>query len=336
MSRALQRLQKLALRKPHVADLAPQESVPAALALEYIFVPANVRDAYLAHVVRGLAEGGTTGIVFTASCRACEELSCTLKALDVECAPLHSQQPQARRLAAIRRFKQGSLKLLVATDVAARGIDIPQVETVVHHNVPALPRDFIHRCGRTARAGRSGRAITIVSQYDVEVLLAIEASIGRKMDALEPPEDDVMRTLHEVAAARRAAVLELTESGFLEKEKERKAARKAARAEGGADGDGDGDEEAGDAGASSEDEEVGSTLEEEEAAAEAEAASASSRSAASGGATEASGTARRGNKPKQARPHAVTEGRAAAGRRRPWRRRGREGKKRRKKAHGAA
>ena len=101
--------------------------------------------------------------------------------------------------------------MLVATDVAARGIDIPAVATVVNHNVPALPRDFVHRCGRTARAGRAGRAITLVSQYDVEVLLAIEASIGRKMATLEPPEEAVLEKLHEVArrGSERAPTLPL-------------------------------------------------------------------------------------------------------------------------------
>ena len=280
MSQPLQRLQKLALNEPHVADLAPLERVPAALVLEvrhetlptpglslsralpllflprgprsarfltdgahpapslccslprdrqYCFVPANVRDAYLAYIVRGLIEEKKTAIVFTSTCRACEELSCTLRALGIEAAPLHSQQPQPKRLAALGRFKQGTLKLLVATDVAARGIDIPKVGCVVNHNVPALPRDFIHRCGRTARAGRAGRAITLASQYDVEVLLAIEAAIGRKMDAYEPEESDVLESLQEVATARRTAVLELTENGFLEREKERRAERKKVR-----------------------------------------------------------------------------------------------------------
>ena len=188
-----------------------------------------MRDAYLAYIVRGLIEEKQTAIVFTSTCRACEELSCTLRALGIEAAPLHSQQPQPKRLAALGRFKQGTLKLLVATDVAARGIDIPKVGCVVNHNVPALPRDFIHRCGRTARAGRAGRAITLASQYDVEVLLAIEAAIGRKMDAYEPEESDVLESLQEVATARRTAVLELTENGFLEREKERRAERKKVR-----------------------------------------------------------------------------------------------------------
>ena len=117
--------------------------------------------------------------------------------------------------------------------MAARGIDIPAVGVVLNHNVPALPRDFIHRCGRTARAGRAGRAITFVSQYDVEVLLAIETHIGRKMDVLEPTESEVLDKLQQVATARRAAVIELTENGFLEREKARREERKAERLGGG-------------------------------------------------------------------------------------------------------
>lgn len=141
------------------------------------------------------------------------------------------------------------MKLLIATDVAARGIDIPQVGNVINHNVPALPRDFVHRCGRTARAGRAGRAVTLVSQYDVEVLLAIEGAIGRKLDELEVKEADVLETLQEVATARRTAMLELTENGFLEKEQarraERRAAARAAEGEGeeGNDDDDDNDED---------------------------------------------------------------------------------------------
>ena len=132
---------------------------------------------------------------------------------------------------------------------------------MVHHNVPALPRDFIHRCGRTARAGRAGRAIALVSQYDVEVLLAIEEAIGRKLATLEPNEAEVLDKLHEVASARRAALLELTENGFLEREKERRAEKKALRlasaAAGGAGGeiDGEGGAEEGDGDGDSEEEE---------------------------------------------------------------------------------
>lgn len=222
MSDALRQLQTLALRKPHVADLAALASTPASLEQQYVFVPANVRDVYLAHEARTLAEQDLTAIVFTSSCRSCEVLATTLRALGLDCVALHSQQPQARRLAALGRFKQGSLRLLVATDVAARGIDIPEVGVVLNHNVPAEPKDYIHRAGRTARAGRAGRALTYVSQYDVELLLAIETATQRKLETVEPDEAEVLKLLPEVASARRAAIMELNDNGFLEREKARR------------------------------------------------------------------------------------------------------------------
>ena len=216
----------------------------ASLTQQYVFVPATVREAYLTYLLRDAlaADGAATAIVFTSTCYSCEVLACTLRALDVDCLPLHSQQPQARRAAAIGRFKQGTIRILIATDVASRGLDIPQVSLVLNHNVPALPRDYVHRCGRTARAGRAGRAVTLVTQYDVE-LLAIEEHQGAKLQTLELDEPPVLALLPEVASARRAALMDLQESGFIEREKARRSQKRQARAE--AQGAGDADAAAG-------------------------------------------------------------------------------------------
>jgi ATP-dependent RNA helicase DDX47/RRP3 len=100
----------------------------------------------------------------------------------------HGQLAQPKRLAALNKFKAGERTILIATDVAARGLDIPSVDLVINYDLPANSKDYIHRVGRTARAGRSGRAITVVTQYDVELYQRIEHMIGEKMADFPAPQ----------------------------------------------------------------------------------------------------------------------------------------------------
>lgn len=88
-----------------------------------------------------------------------------------------------KRIAAINKFKSGNSSILVATDVASRGLDIPSIDAVINYDVPPNPKDYVHRVGRTARAGRSGRGITVVTQYDVEMFQKIEFMIGKEIFA---------------------------------------------------------------------------------------------------------------------------------------------------------
>jgi ATP-dependent RNA helicase DDX47/RRP3 len=85
-------------------------------------------------------------------------------------------------LAALNKFKTGDRSILIATDVASRGLDIPNVDLVINFDIPSNSKDYIHRVGRTARAGAQGRALTIVTQYDIETLQKIETLIGKQLD----------------------------------------------------------------------------------------------------------------------------------------------------------
>lgn len=108
-----------------------------------------------------------------------------------------------------------------------RGLDIPLVDVVINFDIPANSKDYIHRVGRTARAGRSGKSITLVTQYDVELLQRIEHVIGKKMDLFPiGSKDDVMLLQERVSEAQRIATLEMKE------EQQQKKGSKRIRSEG--------------------------------------------------------------------------------------------------------
>ena len=188
----------------------------AELDQKYILTPASVRDSYLVYILRENAENKSV-IIFTHTCKNCQTLANMLWKCDLPCVALHSLKSQGERLAGLATFKSGLVKILVATDVASRGLDIPQVELVINSNVPASPKDYIHRVGRTARAGRGGMAITLMTQYDVDRVKQIEATINTKLVEFKTNENEVLPLLRAVMVARREAQLKVRSSAVLEK-----------------------------------------------------------------------------------------------------------------------
>ncbi|HEY4440858.1 MAG TPA: C-terminal helicase domain-containing protein, partial [Candidatus Elarobacter sp.] len=101
---------------------------------------------------------------------------------------IHGDRSQAQRTRALADFKRGKLRVLVATDVAARGIDIADLGHVVNFDVPMVPEDYVHRVGRTARAEQTGDAITFVSHEEERLFRDIEKVVGRRIDRAKVPE----------------------------------------------------------------------------------------------------------------------------------------------------
>ncbi len=132
-----------------------------------------------------------------------------LRELGFDAACLHGQMTQPRRLGALAKFQAQQTNILIATDVASRGLDIPHVDVVINFDIPQHSKDYIHRVGRTARAGRSGKAITFVTQYDVELFQRIEQLIGKKMELHPCEEPEVLRLLERVTEAHRKAIIEM-------------------------------------------------------------------------------------------------------------------------------
>lgn len=133
---------------------------------EYLFFPAKFKDVYLAYIMEQKLENEI--IIFTLTCLNALKVCLFLRKLGYRAVTINGQMSQNKRLGSLARFKQKDANVLVATDVASRGLDIPSVDLVINYDLPMNPKDYIHRVGRTARAGKAGRAISFITQYDVE------------------------------------------------------------------------------------------------------------------------------------------------------------------------
>jgi len=122
-------------------------------------------------------------IVFTGTKRAADDLADSLNAAGLLCAALHGDMKQAKRMRTIEKMHRGKLRILIATDVAARGIDVKGITHVVNFDLPAQPEDYIHRIGRTGRSGASGIAISLVGPDDNAKLYRIERLTGVRLHA---------------------------------------------------------------------------------------------------------------------------------------------------------
>jgi ATP-dependent RNA helicase RhlE len=121
-------------------------------------------------------------LVFTQTRRGADRVARILTANKFEVVTLHSDRSQSQRNTALTNFRTGRVRVLVATDVAARGIDVDDISFVVNYEVPATAEDYIHRVGRTARAGRNGAALTLVSPEEESTLAAIERAVGIRLE----------------------------------------------------------------------------------------------------------------------------------------------------------
>ncbi|CAM9229967.1 unnamed protein product, partial [Ectocarpus fasciculatus] len=229
-------------------DLTSDQKVPDTLLQQYLFVPPQVKVAFLVCVLKKMVQdeadltekleddiSGNSGskkkhgddeptllqlktssvIIFVGSCKRCQEICELLAQMNVDCVSLHSMMNQHDRTNSLAKFKSQTCNILVATDVASRGLDIPQVDVVLNFDLPKIAADYVHRVGRTARAGRSGRSLSFITPHDVELLHSIEEYTEVKLTAsTEVSEDDVLPLLNSVAKAMKLSSMKLMESGF--------------------------------------------------------------------------------------------------------------------------
>ncbi|KAM5501582.1 ribosomal RNA processing protein [Microsporum canis] len=208
LSSKVESLQRASLSNPlRVSISSNKYQTVSTLLQSYIFIPHKYKDVYLVHILNEFP--GQSTIIFTRTVNETQRLAILLRALGFGAIPLHGQLSQSARLGALGKFRSGSRNILVATDVAARGLDIPAVDLVLNFDLPSDSKTYIHRVGRTARAGRSGRAISIVTQYEVEIWQRIEVALGKQLPEHKTEKEEVMVLSDRVGDAQRMAVTEM-------------------------------------------------------------------------------------------------------------------------------
>jgi len=208
-------IEKLRSRVPDLVlfDANPEDHSLENMTHEYIFVPNTVQTCYVHHLLKDHF-ADMSCIIFTPKIEICQMLTTTLEILGFPVAGLHALQSQKKRSANLGKFRSGRATILVATDVACRGLDIPKVAVVINYGLPSFVDTFVHRSGRTARAGRPGLVVSVMTEFDVRKVGPIEERLGRQLALRAVSEEAALKVLSSTAKAQQKADLLLSEMGF--------------------------------------------------------------------------------------------------------------------------
>ena len=177
LSKEIEPLTRDFQRSPKTVQIGRRAN-PAETVTQLIYeVPKHLKPALLAHLLKDA--GMDSVLVFTRTKHGADRVARKLESLGIKTGTLHSNRSQNQRLRALKDFKDGAVRVLVATDIAARGIDVEGISHVVNFDFPMHPEDYVHRIGRTGRALAIGDAISFVASEDHDALRALERFIGR-------------------------------------------------------------------------------------------------------------------------------------------------------------
>ncbi|KAJ7293597.1 DEAD-domain-containing protein [Mycena rebaudengoi] len=229
MTDSVDELVKMSLNKPVRLFVDPKRSTARGLIQEFVRVRAGKEDERSALLVALCKRTFKTNvIIFLRSKKLAHQMRIVFSLLGMKCDELHGDLSQEQRLAALQHFRDGTVDYLMATDLASRGLDIKGVETVINYDMPGQLAQYLHRVGRTARAGKKGRSVTLVGEADRKML---KAAIKHGADAdqvrhrIVPPEavskwveklDDMKNEISEILKE------EKEEKGFRQAEMELK------------------------------------------------------------------------------------------------------------------
>ncbi|MBT3368780.1 MAG: ATP-dependent helicase, partial [Nitrospina sp.] len=167
------------LRDPEHIEVTPKATAAESVVQKVHLVDRSNKRALLIHLIT--RERWSRVLVFARTKHGANKLTEKLAARRINAAALHGNKSQSFRTRTLKAFKNGEIRILVATDVAARGLDIRNLPYVVNYDMPSIPEDYVHRIGRTGRAGVSGIAVSLVSDDEKPYLQAIEKLLKRKI-----------------------------------------------------------------------------------------------------------------------------------------------------------
>jgi ATP-dependent RNA helicase RhlE len=176
------------VKNPIRIQVSPKDPVSKNVDHSVIFVNMDDKRFFLERMVNENPESKI--LVFVRTKVRCERVHAAMERVEINSIFMHGGQEQQDRLSVLNTFKQGNVRLLIATDVSARGIDIPDVDYVVNYDLPEHPENYVHRVGRTGRGRKKGMAYSFCDESEKDQLLAIEDYIGKKVKVITLGKDD--------------------------------------------------------------------------------------------------------------------------------------------------
>ena len=199
-SKEIKKLAEGILHNPVLVEAAPENTTAEKVNQKLYKVPKSKKTELVGQLI---SKGNWSQVlIFTRTKHGANRLTEKLVKRGISAAAIHGNKSQGARTKALKGFKDNSIRVLVATDIAARGLDIPLLPHVINFELPNVPEDYVHRIGRTGRAGASGEAISLVSQEEETYLKSIEKLLGQKIIISELDGFDLSTIKNEVTTER--------------------------------------------------------------------------------------------------------------------------------------
>lgn len=196
MPKELMKLVNSILNNPVKVEVQPVSSTVEVISQGVYYVPKNNKKSLLIHLLKD--ESIKSVIVFSRTKHGANKIAKDLEKSGITVAAIHGNKSQNQRQLALNNFKEGNIRVLVATDIAARGIDIDELSHVINFDLPDVAETYVHRIGRTGRAGASGVAITFCDEEEKVMFRSIEKLIGKSIPVLAEEEYEIIKPITNV------------------------------------------------------------------------------------------------------------------------------------------